>query len=157
VARENNLAEFRLIFSVGADVDAQGSGSWTSLLLASCREHVRVVKELMDHEAGTNEKANDGNTPLHFACGQGHLAVVKELLSGGANILTANNQVDLPVLIAVSWRNSAVAKYRLQQLYAITRRLPLHELLEDLTWIAKPRRSDAPPLRPAFTKMCWVP
>jgi ankyrin repeat protein len=41
-----------------------------------------------------------------------------------------------------------VAKYLLQQLYATTRRLPLHELLQDLAWIPSPNSDalDFPPL-----------
>jgi hypothetical protein len=43
-----------------------------------------------------------------------------------------------------------VTKYLLQEFYSTTRRLPLHELLEDLTWIGNPYSSDAPPLRTAL-------
>jgi ankyrin repeat protein len=45
-----------------------------------------------------------------------------------------------------------VAKYLFQQLYVATRRRPLHELLEDLTWMRNPNRSDAPPLRDALDR-----
>jgi hypothetical protein len=64
--------------------------------------------------------------------------IVKRLMSDGANILAANNQAFLPIHEAVIFRNSEVAKYLLKQLYATTRRLPLHELVEDLTWIGNP-------------------
>jgi ankyrin repeat protein len=37
-------------------------------------------------------------------------------------------------------------------MYATTRHLPLHELLEDLTWIRNPNSSDAPPLRAALDR-----
>jgi ankyrin repeat protein len=69
-------------------------------------------------------------------------------VSRGANILAANNAGHLPIHYAVSTRGkSEVAKYLLQQLYATTRRLPLHELVEDLTWIGNPNSSSgAPPL-----------
>jgi hypothetical protein len=43
-----------------------------------------------------------------------------------------------------------VSKYLLQELYATTRRLPLHELVEDLTWIGDPHSIDAPPLHQAL-------
>jgi hypothetical protein len=72
------------------------------------------------------------------------------LLSGGADILAANDNGRLPTHVAVMFRNSAVSKYLLQQLYATTRRLPLHELVEDLTWIGDPMSRDAPPLRAAL-------
>jgi hypothetical protein len=43
-----------------------------------------------------------------------------------------------------------VSKYLLQHSYAITRFLPLHELVEDLTWIGDPYSDDVPPLRYAL-------
>jgi ankyrin repeat protein len=53
----------------------------------------------------------------------------------------------------VSQGKSDVAKCLLQQLYAtIIRRLPLHELLKDLTWTGDPNSSDVPPLRTALHK-----
>jgi hypothetical protein len=43
-----------------------------------------------------------------------------------------------------------VSKCLLQQLYATTSRLPLYELLENLTWIPSPNSSDVLPLRAAL-------
>jgi hypothetical protein len=75
------------------------------------------------------------------------LPVVKALLSGGADILLARrNNGQLPIH-AGSGEESEVAKYLLQQLYAMARRLPLHDLVEDLTWIGDPDSIGAPPLR----------
>jgi ankyrin repeat protein len=71
-------------------------------------------------------------------------------VSGGANILAANNYGTFPIDEAVNFRQSAVAKNLFQHLYATTRRLPLHELLEDLTWIGNPDSRGAPPLRTAL-------
>jgi ankyrin repeat protein len=77
---------------------------------------------------------------------RGHVAIVKALLSCGADILAANNSGSLPIHHAVTFGKSALTKYLLQQLYATTRRLPLHELVEDITWIGNPYNDDAPPL-----------
>jgi ankyrin repeat protein len=97
--------------------------------------------------ANIEAKTNQGDTPLHIASWKGHLAVVKALLSGGAKIPTANNFYKLPIHQAVFRGNSEVIKYLFQQLYARIRRLPLHKLLEDLTWIGDPDSTSAPPLR----------
>jgi ankyrin repeat protein len=80
------------------------------------------------------------------------VAVVKALLSSGADFFAVNNRGYLPVHHAMSWGGSEVAKYLLQHIYAIDRRLPLHELLEDLTWIGNPNSYilDVPPLRAAL-------
>jgi hypothetical protein len=44
-------------------------------------------------------------------------------------------------------------KYLLQEFCETTRRIPLHERLEDLTWIGHPSTSDAPPLRYVLHRM----
>jgi hypothetical protein len=65
-----------------------------------------------------------------------HLPVVKALVSSGATILAVNNYGSLPIYVDVRNRNSEVRKHLLREFYATTRRLPLHELLKDLTWIS---------------------
>jgi ankyrin repeat protein len=50
----------------------------------------------------------------------------------------------------VTYGHSAVSKYLLQMFYATISRLPLYELLKDLTWIGDPNSSDDPPLFTAF-------
>jgi ankyrin repeat protein len=100
--------------------------------------------------ANIDVKDSDGDTPLHIASHCGSLPVVKVLVSGGANILAANCDALLPIHLAVGQRKSKVSKYLFQHCYATTRRLPLHELVEDLTWISNPDMSDVPPLRAAL-------
>jgi ankyrin repeat protein len=146
----------------GADIEATNRFDSTPLHWACHKGHLAVVNELLspnDSEGatsilgkrkrqGANIEAKDtaGDTPLHKACLFGHLPVVRALLSGGADVLAANNGGRLPIHYAVGIGKSAVAKYLLQHIYATTRRLPLHELLEDLTWIGDPNSSDVPPL-----------
>jgi ankyrin repeat protein len=111
---------------------------------------VAVGNELLSRGANIEAKSMSVNTPLHIAATMDHLPVVEALLSGGADILAANNQGHLPIHYAMSQGRSEVSKCLLQQLYATTRRLPLHELLQDLTWIGDPNSSDVPPLHAAL-------
>jgi ankyrin repeat protein len=134
----------------GADIEAKQNGGWTPLHLACYNDHVTVVNELRSRGANIEAKNNTGNTPLHAAAIMDHLAIVKALLSGGANILATDNDGVLPIRKAVGQGYSTMAKYLLREFYATTRRLPLHELLEDLTWIGNPYSSDVPPLRAAI-------
>jgi ankyrin repeat protein len=152
----------------GADIEVKGLFYWTPLDYACLNGHSAVVNELLspnDSNAATttsilgkrksrgadvDAKDCDGDTPLHFASGKGNFPVVKALLNGGANILAANDEGRLPIHYAVSARKSEASKYLLEHFYATIRRLRLHELLKDLTWIGNPDSSDAPPLRAAL-------
>jgi ankyrin repeat protein len=133
----------------GADVDAKNSRDLTPLHDACYNGHVAVVTELLSRGADVEAKTDDCDTPLHWASDRGHFAIVKALLSGGANILAANNYGKRPIDYAVSEGKSEVSKYLLQMFYATIRRLPLHKLLQDLTWIGEPNSRGAPPLRAA--------
>jgi ankyrin repeat protein len=101
----------------------------------------------VEHGADIDGKNRYGWTSLHHAAIRGHLPVVKVLLSSGADILAVNSCGELPIYHVVSGGHSAVSKCLLRELYNTIRRLPLHELLEDLTWIGNPYSSDVPPLR----------
>jgi ankyrin repeat protein len=138
----------------GAAIDAKDNDGWTPLHFACCYGHVAVGNELLSRGANIYTKDYDGNTPLHDASVRGHLPVVKALLSGGAKILAANNYGKLPIHLAVNRGHSAVTKCLLQHLYATTRRLPLHELLEDLAWMSSPNSGpfDVPPLHLALDR-----
>jgi ankyrin repeat protein len=156
---------FKELVEHGADIDARHSAGWSALHFACLNGHLAVVVELIPNDsngatiilgkrksragADIEVKDNQGNTPLHIASGAGHLPVVKALVSSAANILAANNRGYLPVREAVTGRHSEVSKYLFQHFYA-ARHLPLHELLEDLTWIGDPNSRGAPPLRRAF-------
>jgi ankyrin repeat protein len=148
----------------GSDTEASASGGWTPLHWAVYKRQVAVINELLslNESNGTTTtilgkrksrvgacieaRTNLGDTPLHLASVEGHLAIVRALLSGGADILAADNQGRLPIDRAVMCQKSAVAKYLLQHIYATTRRLPLHELVQDLTWIGDPYSIGVPPL-----------
>jgi ankyrin repeat protein len=141
----------------GADIEKKDRLGWTPLHCAADSGYLPVVKALLavgaDCRAITNyieAKNNAGNTPLHTAAVGNHLAIVKALLAVGANCRAINNMGRLPIDLAARFGDSEVAKYLLQHFFATTRRLPLHALLEDLTWIGDPYSSDAPPLHYAL-------
>jgi ankyrin repeat protein len=158
----------------GADTESANISGFTPLHNACIHDHLAVVNELLGHgviidannnssdgtttilgkrkSRGANIEAKNvfGNTPLYGASAGGHLAIVKKLLSRGANILAANNDGQIPIHMALICRRSEVAKSLLQHFYATVRRIPLHTLLEDLTWIGNPCSSDVPPLRSAI-------
>jgi ankyrin repeat protein len=153
-ATENNLPEVSRLLRVGADVNATNSEGWTPLSWACFKGHVQVFNELLEHGADVETKDDTGWTPLHCACLNGNATIVNELLSRGANILAVNGYGELPIQLAVYFGKSEVTKYLLKHFYATTRRLLLHELLEDLTWIGDLNSNflDVPPLRDALDR-----
>jgi ankyrin repeat protein len=151
----------------GADIEAKDIIGRTPLHCACQMGHLAVFNKLLSPNdsnstttsilgkrkrqgANIEAKDEDGNTPLHSASLWDHLPVVKALLSSGADILAANDEGRLPIHDAVGEGNSEVAKCLLHQLYATTCRLPLHELLQDLTFDGNPNCRDYPPLRSAL-------
>jgi ankyrin repeat protein len=177
-SRENNLTEVSRLLRAGADVNDKDHDGWTPLTAVIKKGHVQVVielvqhgsdisdwmslyyawchlavvNELLGHGANTEAKTNEGNTPLHLACCNGHLPVVKALVTVGANIRAVNNRGRLSIHYAVNSGHSEVAKYLLRIFYATTRRLPLHDLLKNLTCIGNLDSSDVPPLRYALDR-----
>jgi ankyrin repeat protein len=159
---------FKELMEHGADIEATTLSGSTALHWACNNGHLAVVNKLLSPNdsnvvaasilgkrksrggAIIDVKDNEGDTPLHIASLCGHLSIVKALLAVGADILVADNQGRLIIHSAVNNRHSAVSKYLLQHFYTTTRRLPLHELLKDLTWIGDRYGSDVPPLRYAL-------
>jgi ankyrin repeat protein len=157
-----------------ADLEAKDNRDMNHLHWLGNNGHLAVVIELLGHGAeihandsnitasilgkrkrrGSNTEAKNlhGDTPLHYyASMRGLVAIVQAILAARADCRVANNDGQLPIQCAVSFRNSKVSKHLLQKLYATIRRLPLHELLKYLTRIGNPNINvGVPPLRAAL-------
>mmetsp|Transcript_26637 Transcript_26637/g.29029 ORF Transcript_26637/g.29029 Transcript_26637/m.29029 type:complete len:275 (-) Transcript_26637:237-1061(-) len=76
----------------GSYVNIRNGAGWTPLILASARNNVEAVKELLAAGADANRTENDGWTALHFAADAGNDKVVDALLAAGANGAVRNAQ-----------------------------------------------------------------
>ena len=54
------------------------------------KEHLEVVKALIDARAKVDQAINDGRTPLLYAVGYGHVEVVRLLVRAGADSTLGN-------------------------------------------------------------------
>jgi len=57
----------KLLIDSGADVNAKGSGGWTSLHLAAAYGHSDLIELLISKGAALDVKDNSGKTPLDYA------------------------------------------------------------------------------------------
>ncbi|MGB0064064.1 MAG: ankyrin repeat domain-containing protein, partial [Terracidiphilus sp.] len=63
---------------------AHDSHGFTSLMAASGGGFADIVKALLDHGAGVNDKSDDGTTALALATGNHHADVAELLRAKGA-------------------------------------------------------------------------
>ncbi|XP_073309089.1 uncharacterized protein [Primulina huaijiensis] len=121
VTREGSVSDLDLALSLlkknGANVNARNSFGLTPLHIATWRNHIPIVRRLL--EAGADPNARDGESgwsSLHRALHFGHLAVACVLLQFGASFtledLKSRIPVDLlsgPVMQAVGSENNSLA------------------------------------------------
>ena len=86
--------------------EARGAEIWTpigrstTLMEASKRGYLEVVKYLLRRDAGANKANRYGETPLHCASRNGHLEVVQALLGAKAKV----NKNDRDGAVVGTWR-----------------------------------------------------
>ena len=85
----------------------------TSLIMASERGHLALVKRLIMAGADVDEATTDGATSLYFASEKGHLDVVQYLFSMGADVNQSSNGECSPLFIATQNKKKAVVSYLL--------------------------------------------
>ena len=74
----------RELLARGANIEAVAQSGWTSLLVASYRGHLDIVRELLARGANVNVTIG-GRTPLMQASYYGQVEVVRALLAAGAD------------------------------------------------------------------------
>ncbi|GAA0172475.1 guanyl-nucleotide exchange factor [Lithospermum erythrorhizon] len=121
VVREGTVSEVDYVVSVlkknGGNINARNQFGLTPLHIATWRNHLPILKRLLD--AGADPNARDGESgwsSLHRALHFGHLAVASVLILAGASITLedckSRSPIDLisgPVLQAIGAGDDAVA------------------------------------------------
>jgi ankyrin repeat protein len=71
VALAGNVAEIRLLASIGVDANTQSETGVTALHVAASRGVVEAVKALVELSANIHAKTDLGARPLHLAAANG--------------------------------------------------------------------------------------
>ncbi len=79
------------------DVDVRGLQGSTPLILASDRNALPIVKQLLALGADVNAQDDKGRTALSHAAGDGHIEIVKLLVKNGALVSLADNKGFTPI------------------------------------------------------------
>lgn len=101
-AYEGNIALAKHLLDVGIDVTQVGGDA---LSLAASRNHISIVKLLIENNANINFQAFDSHpdrtySPLHMAAWYGHLECVRNLLENGADPSLKNHYGERPYHLA---------------------------------------------------------
>lgn len=88
--------------SIHADVDSENNPD--TLHVAARQGNVAALQELLTTGHKINTIDNNGNTPLHIAAIHGQHAALEFLLEQGANRLSKNSFLDIPLCAAITAR-----------------------------------------------------
>ena len=109
-AKDNNVAEAKLLIANGADVNAKKEDGWTPLHWAADTNAAEVAKLLIAKGAEVNAKGNYGLTPLHWAAGNNAAEIAKLLIDNGAEVNAKDNGGYTPLYRAARHNAAEVAK-----------------------------------------------
>ena len=106
----------RLLLEAGADTNLKSKDGYTALIntikgIASNKEQVEIIKQLLDHNANIDEQDSDGETALIKAVGwYRQRGIIALLLESGADPTIKDNKGRTAADIARS-RNEGLAKF----------------------------------------------
>ncbi|KAH0559938.1 hypothetical protein GP486_003544 [Trichoglossum hirsutum] len=114
--RGNRIDICHLLIGIGADVEATNNLGETALFLASERQQLDVVTDLLGKKADTR-KCKSSTSPLHIAAWMGHFEIVKQLVAARAPWNDIDEVQDssgyTPFLAALSQNHTKVALFLL--------------------------------------------
>lgn len=108
-AAKGRTAVTELLLRHGADVNmATPYHQKTPLHFASEMGHAHIVSKLLEANASTFARADDGSGALHLAAREGHEGVVRKLLDAGAPVDEHDNEGARPSHLACAFGHDAV-------------------------------------------------
>lgn len=126
-AHDGNLRDASKAISLGADLDFEfprtpdmedppHTDGTTPLMVADGRDHVHIVKLLLNKGAETSKARKDRVTALHVAAKRGSNGAARLLLDAGADVNCLNGeQRTTPIFFAVYNRHAGLVKLLLER------------------------------------------
>ena len=98
----NDYHAVRNFIAQGIDVNTTSTFSMTALHMACEDGNYEVFKELIKAKANVHQEADDGDTPLYYACSSEYASIdiVRDLLAVGASFKKVNRMGVSPIKIA---------------------------------------------------------
>ena len=113
--RDGNIRAICRFKAIGHDLNEGDAQGCKSLMWASSRNHLNIVKYLVRRGAIVNSATNDGSTALIATCEGGHLDVSRFLCDSGANVNAADNYGWTALMVASDQGHLAVVRYLTKQ------------------------------------------
>lgn len=112
-ARGGDPHSVNTVLAFGANVNARDEGGWTSLVIATIKGHVEVVRALLDQGADVNATDAKGWTALRFAVSICDVEMMKMLADGGADLNASDRDGWTPLMQATNEHNLESLKFLL--------------------------------------------
>ncbi|CAF1378706.1 unnamed protein product [Adineta steineri] len=88
----------------------------TVLWAAASMNHLKIVKQLVEHGANVNHTTNMNSTPIRCACYHGNVKMVRYLIEKGANIKTAKKKNDTNLSLSIYRKHLTMTYYLVDEL-----------------------------------------
>ncbi|CAF4168211.1 unnamed protein product, partial [Adineta steineri] len=88
----------------------------TVLWAAASMNHLKIVKQLVEHGANVNHTTNMNSTPIRCACYHGNVKMARYLIEKGANIKTVKKKNDTNLSLSIYRKHLTMTYYLVDEL-----------------------------------------
>ncbi len=105
VVRDGRVGMVKLFLTAGMNPNARDEQGETALAVATAKDHLEIVRALLEAKADANLTGRDGLTPLMRAVRDGKKGIARALLDGGADINSRSPVNGATALMYAAWND----------------------------------------------------